>query len=127
MKQQPSADKVYCRSADCKHQLSQQNKPNKANILILDADIHDGLSEERQDKLQEAPDYQAQDDLPEVLAIFLHIPKEKAETYSGLSPRYLFVCLLLHQKLNEDDIMRIMGISPSTVRSIKSRIRKHSV
>ena len=48
-------------------------------------------------------------------------------TYSGLSPRYLFVCLLLHQKLNEDDIMRIMGISPSTVRSIKSRIRKHSV
>lgn len=48
-------------------------------------------------------------------------------TYSGLSPRYLFVCLLLHQNLNEDDIMRIMGISPSTVRSIKSRIRKHSV
>ena len=79
MKQQPSADKVYCRSADCKHQLPQQDKPNKANVLVLDADIHDGLSEERQDKLQEAPDYQAQDDLSEVLAIFLHITKEKAE------------------------------------------------
>lgn len=79
MKQQPSADKVYCRSADCKHQLSQQNKPNKANILILDADIHDGLGKEWQNKLQEAPDYQTQDDLSEILALFLHIPKEKAE------------------------------------------------
>ena len=79
MKQQPSADKVYCRSADCKHQLSQQNKPNKANILILDADIHDGLGKEWQNKLQEAPDYQTQDDLPEMLAVFLYIPKEKAE------------------------------------------------
>ena len=79
MKQQPPADKVDCRSADGKHQLSQQYKPNKTNILVLDTNIHDGLSEERQDKLQETSDYQAQDNLSEILAVFLYIPKEKAE------------------------------------------------
>ena len=52
MKQQPSADKVDCRSADGKHQLPQQYKPNKADVLVLDADI---------------------------LAVFLHISKEKSE------------------------------------------------
>ena len=47
--------------------------------MILDTNIHNGLSEEWQDKLQEASDYQAQDDLPEILTIFLHKSKEKAE------------------------------------------------
>lgn len=79
MKQQPSADKVDCRSADGKHQLPQQYKPNKANILIFDAYIYDGLGKEWQNKLQETSDYQAQDDLSEILAIFLHITKEKSE------------------------------------------------
>ena len=41
VKQQPSADKVDSRSADGKHQLPQQYKPNKADVLVLDADIHD--------------------------------------------------------------------------------------
>ena len=58
MKQKPSADKVDCRSADSEHQLSQQDKPNKADVLVLDADIYNGLGKEWQDKLQEAPDYQ---------------------------------------------------------------------
>ena len=79
VKQQPPADKVDSRSADGKHQLSQQNEPDKTDVVVLDTDIHDGLGKERQDKLQEATDNQAQDDLPEVLAVFLHIPKEKAE------------------------------------------------
>ena len=49
--------KVFdCCSADGKHQLPQQDK-----------------------QLQETSNYQAQDDLSEVLAIFLHIPEEKAE------------------------------------------------
>jgi len=79
VKQQPSADKVYCRPADCKHQLPQEYQPNKTYILVLDTDIHDRLGKEWQDKLQEASDYQTQDDLSEILAVFLHIPKEKAE------------------------------------------------
>ena len=79
MKQQPSADKVYCRSADCKHQLPQEYQPNKTYILVLDTDIHDRLGKEWQDKLQEASDYQTQDNLSEILAIFPHISKEKAE------------------------------------------------
>ena len=54
MKQQPSADKVDCRSADGKHQLPQQYKPNKADVLALDADIHNGLGKEWQDQLQKA-------------------------------------------------------------------------
>ena len=79
MKQQPSADKVDCRSADSEHQLSQQDKPNKADVLVLDADIYNGLGKEWQDKLQEASDYQTQDNLSEVLTVFPHIPKEKTE------------------------------------------------
>jgi len=79
VKQQLPADKVDCRSADGKHQLPQQDKPNKTYILVLDTDIHDGLGKERQDKLQETFDNQSQGDLPEILAVFLYIPEEKSE------------------------------------------------
>ncbi|CUP22558.1 Uncharacterised protein [Segatella copri] len=47
--------------------------------MVLDTDIYDGLSKEWQDKLQETSDYQAQDNLSEILAVFLYIPKEKAK------------------------------------------------
>lgn len=94
VKQQPSAYKVDCRSADGKHQLSQEYKPNKSDVLVLDADIHDGLSKEGQDKLQETSDDQAQDDLSEILAIFLHIPKRNLKDLFSLifsSPSILYV------------------------------------
>ena len=91
VKQQPSAYKVDCRSADGKHQLSQEYKPNKSDVLVLDADIHDGLSKEGQDKLQETSDDQAQDDLSEILAIFLHIPKKKSER-----PLFFDILFALH-------------------------------
>ena len=79
MQQQPSANEINSSTTDGKHQLPQQDKPHETNVLVLDADIHDRLGKEWQDKLQEASDYQAQDDLSEILAVFLHIPKEKAE------------------------------------------------
>ena len=77
MQQQPTADEVNSRTAECQHQLSEQNQPDEADILILDTDIYYGLRKEWQGKLQETTDNQAQDDLPEILAVFLHMPKKK--------------------------------------------------
>ena len=59
--------------------LDRARYPELRYILVLDTDIYDGLSKEWQDKLQETSDYQAQDNLSEILAVFLYIPKEKAK------------------------------------------------
>lgn len=46
MQQQPTADKVDGSTANREHQLSQEYQPDKADILILDAYIHNRLCEE---------------------------------------------------------------------------------
>lgn len=42
--------------------------------------------------------------------------------YDRLSPKYMFFAILEHEGRSDDDIMRIMGISESTMRSTRSRI-----
>ena len=75
MQQQPTADKIDGSSANGEHQLSQENQPNKADVLVFNAHVHDGLCEERKNKLQQATHEQAQDNLPEVFAILLDVAK----------------------------------------------------
>ncbi len=53
MQQQPSADEVDGRTAEGKHQLTEQYQPNEAKVLVLDAHVDDGLREEWQDELQQ--------------------------------------------------------------------------
>ena len=79
MQQQPTADEVNSRTAECQHQLSEQNQPDEADILILDTDIYDRLSEERQDELQKAAHDHSQHDLSEISLVFPDIAKEKPE------------------------------------------------
>lgn len=59
MQQQPSANEINSSTTDGKHQLPQQDKPHETNVLVLDADIHYGLCEEWQDKLQKTTNNQA--------------------------------------------------------------------
>ena len=42
--------------------------------------------------------------------------------YDRLSPKYMFFSILQHEGRSDDEIMRIMGISESTMRSTRSRI-----
>jgi len=44
--------------------------------------------------------------------------------YDNLSPKYQFFMILHHAGYTDGDIMRIMGIGESTVRSIRTRIKK---
>jgi DNA-directed RNA polymerase specialized sigma24 family protein len=43
--------------------------------------------------------------------------------YDRLSPKYMFFAAMEHQGKTDEDIMRIMGVSESTLRSTRSRIR----
>lgn len=51
MQQQPTTDKVDGSSAYGKHQLAKKYQLNKADVLVFDAHVHNGLCEERQNKL----------------------------------------------------------------------------
>lgn len=42
--------------------------------------------------------------------------------YDRLSPKYMFFAIMEHEGRSDDDIMRVMGISESTMRSTRSRI-----
>lgn len=44
--------------------------------------------------------------------------------YDKISPRYQLFMILQHLDYNDEEIMRIMGIGKSTVRSIRTRIKK---
>ena len=93
VQQQPAADKIDGGTAHSEHQLSQEYQPDKADVLVLDAHVHDALREERKDELQQAAHEQAQDDLSEVTAVLLNITKEKLERafLPGLSVCLLFI------------------------------------
>ena len=52
VEQQPSSDEVYRRTAESQHQLSKQDQPDEAYILISDANVDNRLGEERQDELR---------------------------------------------------------------------------
>jgi hypothetical protein len=93
VQQQPAADEIDGRTAHREHQLSQEYQPDKADVLVLDAHVHDALREERKDELQQAAHEQAQDDLPEVTAVLLDVTKEKLERafLPGLSVCLLFI------------------------------------
>jgi len=47
---------------------------------------------------------------------------EMETEYNRLSPKYIFFAVLEHEGKSEEDILRIMGISESTLRSTRSRI-----
>ena len=47
---------------------------------------------------------------------------EMETEYNRLSPKYIFFAVLEHEGKSDEDIMRIMGISESTLRSTRSRI-----
>lgn len=47
---------------------------------------------------------------------------EMETEYDRLSPKYIFFAVLEHEGKNDEDILRIMGISESTLRSTRSRI-----
>ena len=47
---------------------------------------------------------------------------EMETEYNRLSPKYIFFAVLEHEGKNDEDILRIMGISESTLRSTRSRI-----
>ena len=79
MQQQPAADEVNSRTAERQRQLAEQDQPDEADILILDAYIHNGLREERQDELQKAAHDHSQHNLSEISLVFPDIAKEKPE------------------------------------------------
>lgn len=82
MQQQPSADKVDSGATDGKHQLPKQDKPDETYVLVLDADIHNGLGKEWKDKLRKTSDYQAQDDLSKYLRYFFTYQKKVKDLFS---------------------------------------------
>lgn len=43
--------------------------------------------------------------------------------YDHLSPKYSFFCIIQHIGKSDEEIMRILGISESTLRSTRSRIK----
>lgn len=47
---------------------------------------------------------------------------EMETNYNRLSPKYIFFAVLEHEGHDDEDILRIMGISESTLRSTRSRI-----
>ena len=47
---------------------------------------------------------------------------EMETDYNHLSPKYIFFAILEHEGKSDEDILRIMGISESTLRSTRSRI-----
>lgn len=47
---------------------------------------------------------------------------EMETDYNHLSPKYIFFAVLEHEGKTDEDILRIMGISESTLRSTRSRI-----
>lgn len=48
---------------------------------------------------------------------------EMETDYNRLSPKYIFFAVLEHEGKSDDDILHIMGISESTLRSTRSRIK----
>ncbi len=79
MQQQPPADEVDGRTAEGKHQLTEQYQPDKADVPVLDAHVDDGLREEWQDELQQTAHDHAQYDLSEIAFVLLHIAEEETE------------------------------------------------
>lgn len=53
------------------------------------------------------------------LPFILHMETD----YMELTPRYMFFAILTHMNKPDEEIERILGISPGTVRSNRSRIR----
>ncbi len=47
--------------------------------------------------------------------------------YEHLTPRYKFFEILYHLGKNDEEVERILGISHSTVKSTKSRIRSKKI
>lgn len=57
------------------------------------------------------------------IAIDIAFMHEMQQKYDGLSPKNIFFLILQHEGFSDADVMRVMGISESTIRSTKSRIR----
>ena len=69
----------------------------------------------------------SKDDMKHFMEYFklvdLSFVKRLEEDYDHLSLRYMFYMVLVHMGKNDEEVQRVMGISPSSVRSIKSRIK----
>ena len=69
----------------------------------------------------------SKDDMKHFMEYFklvdLSFVKRLEEDYDCLSLRYKFYMVLVHMGKNDEEVQCVMGISPSSVRSIKSRIK----
>lgn len=69
----------------------------------------------------------SKDDMKHFMEYFklvdLSFMKRLEEDYDHLSLRYKFYMVLVHMGKNDEEVQCVMGISPSSVRSIKSRIK----
>ena len=69
----------------------------------------------------------SKDDMKHFMEYFklvdLSFVKRLEEDYDHLSLRYKFYMVLVHMGKNDEEVQCVMGISPSSVRSIKSRIK----
>src|SRR5512136_2652297 len=79
MQHDPAPNKLHGGLADEQDQLSDQDQGDKAQILIVDTDIYDGLGKKRKDKLQQAGDQNAQGKLNQVSAVWFQIGNQVPE------------------------------------------------
>ena len=79
MQQYPPPDEVHRRAARHQHQLPQKYQVNQVQVLPLDSFVHDGLRQEGEYQLQDAPERQSQQQLHEISLVGLHITPEEVE------------------------------------------------
>ena len=73
MQQYPPSDKVDSGTTNGQHQLSYQYQVDEVQVLLLDTYIYNGLCQEGEDQLQQTSHQCAENDLPEITAVSLHV------------------------------------------------------
>ena len=97
MQQYPSPDELHRRAAEGQHQLRHQHQPDKAQILVVDAEVHHALRQEGQHQLYPAAQQQPQQQLPHQLPVGFQVRVHKGEALPVHLP--LVAVVLLRVKL----------------------------
>ena len=79
VQQDPPLDEVEGGLAGHQRQLPQQDQPDEAQVLVVDAQVDDGLRQEREKQLEEAADGKPQEDLPEIVPVTLEVAEQEGE------------------------------------------------
>jgi hypothetical protein len=82
VQQYPATNKFDGCAAEGQYQLSNQYQVDETNVLVVDPDIDNGLSEERNNQLQQTAEQQSQKQLENQIFVRFQISKEKRKSFA---------------------------------------------